>query len=192
MKILFLDLDGPLFSDRIVAFHPRNHEHDEAVIAMNELIEKKNRCSYIHADPVAIGMLNRLAEDVDFEVVISSSWRAFTSREAIERMFEINGLNLKLHDAWRTGFDPMISRVTEVAQWLRDHGTEETDWLVLDDVLSGDFSHDLAALQAALGEDAQARCIIVDHETGMQEVNYNTMRRMWKAPMRYGRSLKSG
>lgn len=188
MKILFLDFDGPLFPDRIVAFHPGNHRNDESVLKMNKLLDSSNRCDYIHADPVAIGMLNKLSESVDFQVVISSSWRAFASREAVECLFRINGLKLNLHEAWCTGFDPMISRMTEVAQWLRDHGSDETDWIVLDDVLSGDFTVDQKALIEMLGEDAPSRCIIVDHEAGMQEADYNAIRRQWQVPMTYRRS----
>ena len=58
MKILFLDFDGPLYSTRIIDFHPRNHRDDPLVQALNKAIQRLKGYSgpgYAHFDPTASG-----------------------------------------------------------------------------------------------------------------------------------------
>ena len=183
MRVLFLDFDGPLFSDRVIKFHPENKY-------TNDILRKfTNRCndngdtfgakttSYWKMDEVAVGMLNNLMDLNNFRVVVSSTWRHLYSRESIEYLFLLNDLRVVLHDDWCTRlredcgmYAPQSSyyrhnRRTEIEEYINRH--DITDYAILDDPSSG---MDLTEHKA------QERVVLVNPFIGMELEHYQQLK----------------
>lgn len=104
-KILFLDFDGVL--------HPSSTSHPSELFSQNDLLEKT-------------------LENVDCEIVISSSWRFHTPFESLKSNLPINVRKLV---SGVTG-DPHIgshSRFNEITQYLMMKNIRDFDWISLDD-----------------------------------------------------------
>ena len=143
MNILFLDFDGPLFSDRCNVFEEnRSSTPNPPELQLHDWI------TYWKMDPVAVAMINRLQTIGNFLTVVSSSWREFIDKDGAERLFLANGLNLPLHDDWRTykgtpkdqgmyysGYYSYCDRLDEIVAWIKIH--EPKNYLILDDPSSG-------------------------------------------------------
>lgn len=111
MKILFLDIDGPMLPLRAYAIRPAGSLR-------------------LHVfDPLAVALVNGLLTESGAKLVISSTWRLH-GREKFEREMADNGLRpADLHDDWRTPqFD---HREDEIQDWLARHPTDA--FAVLDD-----------------------------------------------------------
>lgn len=115
MKILFLDFDGPMMPGR------------------SYLLPENYRRLVTRFDPVASAMVQRLLEDADARLVISSTWRAH-GRDVIAGMLLNNQIDSsRLHEDWRTSHHRMsASRASEIQEWLARH-PETTHWVALDD-----------------------------------------------------------
>ncbi len=107
-KILFLDFDGPLFSDRGIRFHPLNEEKYPGDL---------------NIDPSRYGQLTYW-----------TSWKKFCEKDFIEELFYINCLKLPLHDDWKTTNITFRScrRMEEINDWIETH-PDTDDYIVLDD-----------------------------------------------------------
>jgi len=120
MKIIFLDIDGVLNSLR-------------SVIALGN-------CSK-HFDPVAVGLIDKLCEDADANVVISSSWRYGDTESLITELYDICARYKEPHFLDRViGETPQLSkgvRGDEINQWLIMHGDDEEaiieTYVIIDD-----------------------------------------------------------
>lgn len=177
-NILFLDLDGPVFPERVIKFHPLNTRDNETVRNFSKKHASPmyvDLIDYIHMDPIAVEMLNRLNEIHTFEVV-TSSWHHFLNDATIfEELFEINGLNLTLHRDWITPKKMSSYRINEVGWWIQRH--PDCNWAVLDDPLSGGY---LASTRdvAEYGLDPR-RCVIVNPLVGMEIEHYNQLQNIF-------------
>ena len=181
MRVLFLDFDGPLFSDRVIKFHPENKY-------TNDILRKfTNRCndngdtfgakttSYWKMDEVAVGMLNTLVDLSNFRVVVSSTWRQLYSRESIEYLFLLNDLRVVLHDDWCTRLREDINmyesqysrhnRRTEIEEYISRH--DIFTYAILDDPSSG---MDLTEHKA------QERVVLVNPFIGMELEHYQQLK----------------
>lgn len=111
MKIIFLDVDGVLNSNRTVLAcggYPQELAHQGAF------------------DQIAIGMLQALCRaDKDVKIVLSSAWRLFNKFEAVGVAF-----GLPIID--RTPALP-FTRGHEIQQWLDAHPEVEAYVIVDDD-----------------------------------------------------------
>lgn len=111
MKVLFLDIDGVLNSERTrVAFKGLPHDLTPEHLAM--------------FDPVALNMIRGLCHRGDVSVVVSSAWRTTHSWDAIGRA-------LGLPTMGRTP-SLMGCRGEEIDAWLRERPEVDT-WAILDD-----------------------------------------------------------
>lgn len=111
MKIIFLDIDGPILTTR--GFQAG--------------------FSY-GADPVAVRVFNNLPRLYpDLQYVISSTWRM--NETYCKKMLENIGFNLNLlHSAWRTYISPYRERGLEVEAWLDTYGKDDVEnYLIIDD-----------------------------------------------------------
>lgn len=108
MKIIFLDFDGVMIpaSDNTMnnaAFHP-----------------------------ACVERLNRLLEETDARLVISSYWQTmgeYTCVGALQR----NGIDPSLlHEHWGTGASLGVARWVQIQKWVEDH-PEVTQWVAIDD-----------------------------------------------------------
>jgi hypothetical protein len=135
MNILFLDLDGPMFSERgNVLLGNRGWIHP----SLDGFISH-----YWEMDPIAVSMLNRLYEIHPFTTVLSSTWKEKHTKEQIVALFSVNNLNLHLHEEWKTpNIDDRYrnTRGSEIEMWLTHHVEKYKveDYLILDDASSGE------------------------------------------------------
>ena len=139
MKILFLDFDGVLVT-------PRTH--------IGLAGKRKVMRDF---DPVGIGMINRLCEETEATIVISSTWRFFDGKQRqivlgkdcedptgnfdLREHLRSVGLTASFHDDWQT-FVTRLSgtRGMEIRDWLEDH-PEITNYIAIDD--DNNFADDM-------------------------------------------------
>lgn len=179
-KVLFLDFDGPLFSDRGIQFLP----NDKIDIHLFRRIcedngDNPNLVTYARMDPVAVSMLNKLYEKHHFTTVISSTWRTLFCKWSIQSLLEeINGLELPLHNTWCT--DSLIknlsgglyeSRSSQILRWLEANPEYLDNYVVLDDPLSGPDLDSGLILN-------KANVVMVDPTIGMELTHFYKLDRL--------------
>ena len=115
MKVIFLDFDGVLNSQRYF---------------------RCNGCEGVALDPVCMLRLQEIVAATDAKIVLSTSWREHWEKE----MSECDGIGLKINEAFKeynllifdkTPFSK-IDRETDIEIWLR-RNSEVTEFVVLDD-----------------------------------------------------------
>lgn len=113
MKVIFLDIDGPMIPVR--AYH---------------LPEQTKPASVF--DSIATALLNRLIKDSGAKLVISSTWRQL-GREKVVAVLVKNGIDpTHLHEDWQTPLTWGSNRDREISLWLEDH-PEVTNYVAIDD-----------------------------------------------------------
>jgi hypothetical protein len=114
VKVLFLDIDGVLNSQRsCIAFGGFPHE-----------VDGYHRDMF---DEVALRLIRGIVKKADASVVLSSSWRILHDYRDIGRALE-----LPIIDATPRMWSPGKVRGHEIAQWLADHPEVET-YVIVDD-----------------------------------------------------------
>lgn len=131
--VLFLDFDGPLFSERGNWFP----ENNGSQMPPGRL---PSSMRYWKMDPIAVAWLNKLSTEFDFEVVVSSAWREIYDFDTIMELFYVNGLKVKVANPfWCTksyGTKNYSNfRHEEIAAYIRDHNIGR--FIILDDPSSG-------------------------------------------------------
>jgi hypothetical protein len=175
MKVLFLDFDGPLFSDRVIKFDPDNIKPYPGNVEMSEWV------GYWKMDPLSVHVLNKMRDVHPFKTVVSSSWKRFVNKEQIVDLFRVNNLILDLHDDYSTPdlsnrYGPYSSgysgdtRSREIEAWLRDCGRDVDDYLIIDDPMSG---ASLDVNNHSLNKD---NIIMVDGDVGPNTTDITRMR----------------
>ena len=141
MKILFLDHDG------VICLSPQwggRFKNKEGLDLMFDRFDDK-----------AVKVLNKIIEETDCEIVVSSDWRLFATLEQMQELYLIRGI-LKspidytpltadtdvipdgfTFDRWE--WEVQQSRCFEIKTWLKRH-TEITNWVAVDDMnMSSDY-----------------------------------------------------
>ena len=120
MKVLFLDIEGVL-------------NHENFFLKRAEMAEENNFLPYPlnQFDPLCVERVNRILDETDAKLVISSSWR-FT--KGLDIILTTVGLKHPIFDT--TPCLPNKMRGEEVALWLKNHPDFDT-YAILDD--DGDF-----------------------------------------------------
>jgi hypothetical protein len=144
-NILFLDLDGPAFPYAVIRYHPHNNDPYPGDFEMGETLKYWRMCERFRY------MWDHLCETRDFKVVLSTSWRKYYNKEScFHDLFKVNGLELNLHEDWKTvnlkqsSYGPYTSgydrydclRASEISEWIVRHKEIES-FLILDDAESG-------------------------------------------------------
>ncbi len=133
MKVLFLDIDGVLNSGNhfnvIVLAKEKGEHHISEGKVPDDL--KHNAT---HLDPDAIQLLNRIVEEANCEIVISSSWRKLFHIGEICTMLNASGF---LHSDRIIGKTP-VSKTTflrggEIRIWLDAFGDGVNNFVIVDD-----------------------------------------------------------
>lgn len=109
LKIIFLDIDGVLNSDEY----------------FNNRVKEGLNHPLTEFDPLAVARLNKILEETDAKIVVSSDWRWTNNLDTI---FEEVGIKGKIYD--RTGYRFGI-RDEEVEDWLEKHNV--VDYVIIDD-----------------------------------------------------------
>lgn len=112
-KILFLDIDGVLNSEKWVNYCHKNH------IGYNKDVYGQDR----ELDPSAVALIDKINEGVngELELIISSSWRS-TMEDTVARL-RTQGLKCPIagpltHPPGKSEFEDFICRGSVIHQWL--------------------------------------------------------------------------
>ena len=115
--VLFLDFDGVICSDR--AYLAAQQDKEKHVLRT--------------LDPVSINLVDRLCQDFDLEVVISSTWR---TRYPCPEILLTHGFRSSFHKDEKTPVSFGRTRGMEISDWLEEH-PEVTRYLIVDDCTDG-------------------------------------------------------
>lgn len=130
-NIIFLDVDGVLNTTRTCIAN-RGYKYRE-----NEIYHKE-------LDPIGAGILMRVLDEFDAKIVVSSVWRLGSVLEngpgtehLLFNNFDELGLIPYLYkpdtNQWRTKLIQNHIRGTEVDMWLKDHGQNIKNYVIIDD-----------------------------------------------------------
>jgi hypothetical protein len=143
LKIIFLDIDGPLISHRALQLteNQSGWYEDEANVpplphpipqtfGVDSSLSQRRKF-----DPVAVALLNKLTVGHNARLVISSSWRN-VGRKNMEFILGENGISPdRLHEVWKTPARLSSSRGDEISMWLNEieHPDPIEAYVALDD-----------------------------------------------------------
>lgn len=114
MKVLFLDIDGPMIPRRAY-----------------RLPGQTLRVTLF--DPVAVSLLLDVLNRSKAKLVISSTWGSWYSKDDFIKQLEKNGISASyLHEDWVTPRKFSSLRCNEIQWWLNKH-KEVTHYAILDD-----------------------------------------------------------
>lgn len=111
--VVFLDIDGVLNDAQPVASLPTTQR------GWAELLDEER-----------VALLNRIVDQTDAEVVVSSSWRQVHSLDELQELLEMAGFTGTLSDE-----TPVLARARgeQIQAWLADHRGEVSNYVALDD-----------------------------------------------------------
>lgn len=112
MKVLFLDIDGVICTDRSNIFVPPHEDQMEW-------------------DPCAVDLIIHACKKLNLKIVISSTWKQ-TAPTMLELNLKKFNLFPLLHDDWKTPSKFSATRGDEIWLWLQDH-PEVIDYVIVDD-----------------------------------------------------------
>jgi len=113
-NIIFLDIDGVLNC----GLHYHSEQFQDYV---KNFADKKDEMAY-HVHQISkerIEMLNKLCEETDTQIVVSSTWRSSMTVEQLQDMFNHCGGTFTILD--KTGHCDCRTRGCEIHQWLYDN-----------------------------------------------------------------------
>jgi hypothetical protein len=168
--VIFLDLDGPLFSDRVIKYDWDN---------LKEQYHFNPHISYWKMDSVAVGILNLFYEKNKFEFVISSSWRLLHTKSDLTELFKLNNLIAPITSGdWETKEfqETGCNRANEIGDWIIRNKCDR--YIILDDADSG---ASLGYLISGIGRNEYTKTInedniiLVNSHIGLDHGNYEKM-----------------
>lgn len=122
MKIMFLDFDGVISTNRAWLAQKHIDHHDLRWL-----------------DPIACKMVKELCEKFGYTIVVTSTWRNF-GMERVAACMGMHGLWNLTHSDWRTKeiweHGSKATRPYEIIDWLdrqRGFGEPVTDYIIVDD-----------------------------------------------------------
>lgn len=125
MKVVFLDFDGVLNSQKWVETHKDKF--------------KKNLLSMDRSlDHAAVARVDRLCKLTGAKVVVSSSWRLFSDLPQLRTILKKHGFTGEVIDETPHYGKGGAERGFEIQDWLNSHGPVES-FVILDD--GGDMVH---------------------------------------------------
>lgn len=138
MLVIFLDIDGVMLPARAYAL-PENFRRQQLIGTpgyTGDLID----CLPVDFDPIAVALVNRMAELSGARIVLHSDWRRHYEKDVLRGHVIRQGLDeAHLHADWWIGA-PFAQRKQEtLVGWLRSHdllaGLDEGDggFVVIDD-----------------------------------------------------------
>ena len=113
MRIIFLDIDGVMNSERYY-----------------KSVDRKIK-GWSRFDPTAVILIKKLIEEFDAKIVISSTWR-FGAVEMLKDELVKAGLIKYLHKDWKTPQIYPSHRGSEINMWLEKHKDIE-NYVIIDD-----------------------------------------------------------
>ena len=143
MKILFLDFDGVMVTDRYQA----------QLTATNSPLRDDYGAKF---DPACVENLRRIIDSTDADIVVTSTWKMEKGLDGIQQMWNARNLPGKVIGV-TPDIDP-VHRGNEIAAWLNAYG-EECQYAIIDDCPILDFFR----------EEQLPHLFKVDERTGLDE-----------------------
>lgn len=147
MNILFLDHDGVIcLENNFGSRFKKSKGLARSVKSISELpVEKR----FDDFDKKAIKVLNKIIENSDCEIVITSDWRAWATLEELGDYYEqqgiikkpigftpsINDVEVPSNFKWHSSFDLEQERYWEINNWLATNKVDK--WVAIDDLHLG-------------------------------------------------------
>lgn len=122
-KFIFLDIDGVLNSEQYYIEKPWPQRFEE----LKDKLDEHIAFGISHIDPKAVKLLNRLVEETNAKIVVSSSWRG---DYALQTIFSLAGIIEPIY-----GETPRLEsrfRGEEIDKWLKEK-QEPYKYVILDD-----------------------------------------------------------
>ena len=152
MKVIFLDLDGVIcLSTEWGGRYKKQDKWGGRKLSMTPL-EMPLDCRFDNFNQKAVKVLNKIIEETDAEIVVSSDWKRWANVEEMGEYYESKGIIKKpialttnlgqctwYNDKvwiWSPRWDLEMTRVIEIKQYLHDH-PEITHWVAVDDLDMG-------------------------------------------------------
>ena len=130
MKIIFLDVDGVLNSDRYMA----SQKFNEEIRGYKDMWEVINKVPHTHLDPAAIKLLNTLVEQSGAEVVLSSTWRLRFTLDEMNEMLASRGAKFTIVNKTPPARRFRSYRGEEVRDYLKSLEEQPESFVILDDI----------------------------------------------------------
>lgn len=167
MKIVFLDIDGVVVSDKtnnvaICKWYGTKTLSE----AMKMQSKRKSDGLYVPKfmgtnstfDPIAVGYMNALAKN-GVQFVITSTWRESQTVASLQVIFEMKGLHIPIFAF--TSIDSN-DRGVQILNWLKKPEAKSvTKWCVVDDYVSDILPH------------IDSELVQTDPDVGFDETAYN-------------------
>lgn len=138
MKLIFLDFDGVLNSERY--YDSEDFANKRKNLSDAELMLTNH---HLHIDPVSIEVLNRIVKDSGAKVIASTTWRFKFSPEELTEFCKTNGGTFIIEGATPRIYPPkmsmFVSRGEEIKAYLLDMDEVEESFLVIDDINTHPF-----------------------------------------------------
>ena len=152
MKVIFLDHDGVIcLSTEWGGRYKKQDKWGGRKLSMTPL-EMPLDCRFDNFNQKAVKVLNKIIEETDAEIVVSSDWKRWANVEEMGEYYESKGIIKKpialttnlgqctwYNDKvwiWSPRWDLEMTRVIEIKQYLHDH-PEITHWVAVDDLDMG-------------------------------------------------------
>ena len=153
MKVIFLDHDGVICLGSEFGSRFKKQKRSKAESIADDSISVLER--FDNFNTKAIKILNKILEETNAEIVISSDWKRWANVEEMGEYYESKGIKKKpiaftpnlgnctwYIDAYPAGFiwsrawELEQTRTIEIKQYLNDH-PEITHWVSVDDLRMG-------------------------------------------------------
>ena len=152
MKVIFLDHDGVIcLSTEWGGRYKKQDKWGGRKLSMTPL-DMPLDCRFDNFNQKAVKVLNKIIEETDAEIVVSSDWKRWANVEEMGEYYESKGIIKKPialttnlgqctcdNDKvwiWSPRWDLEMTRVIEIKQYLHDH-PEITHWVAVDDLDMG-------------------------------------------------------
>lgn len=152
MKIIFVDIDGPLLPAKMHLFRENRHSGEYAPPKFDEF---------------AIRVFNLWQRYSDAKVVFSTYWANHFTVDELKNIMRVNGLGFMYHQDILTPKKMTSRRHDEIFWWLENH-PEVTHWIAVDDDTDCRMLEE-RVVDAGL---APGRWIRVDYNNGLSYENF--------------------
>lgn len=152
MKVIFVDIDGPLLPGKMHLFRENRHNVAKAIPKFDEF---------------SIRCFNLWAKYGEAKIVFSTYWEYYFDADELKNIMEKNGLGFEYHEDVITPKKRTSTRGHEIAWWLNDH-PEVTHWIAVDDDTSCQSLEDLLPEEVS----AKGRWIEVGYDDGLTLHNF--------------------
>lgn len=132
MKVLFLDIDGVLNSERTTVANDTEDGRNKFKTICNSSASRGYlyEATLMHLDPISVKLINKLCEDTQCKIVVSSTHRQnHRNREALKEYMTSLGVTGEVIDGTPALY---TIRGAEIKRWLESN-PDVTQYAIVDD-----------------------------------------------------------